>query len=101
MVHYEELVVDPRQTLRDIAKFTKISFDRIDPRQTPDPGHVRQETTTTDPLYSPWVTDVSGQKLSKGRVGNHRNVLTRTEVHQVEEHCGDFFDWFGYRRQAA
>ena len=101
VVHYEELVNDPQTMLREIATFTGISFDQIDTDETPDPGHVQQETTTESALYAPWVTELSGKKLSTGRVGNYLNVLTTTEVAQVEEHCVDFFEWFGYRRQAA
>ncbi|MCP4171573.1 MAG: sulfotransferase [Fuerstiella sp.] len=100
VVHYEELVNDPKQMLQEIASFTGISFDQIDTEQTPDTGHVQPQTTTSA-LYSPWVTEVSGQKLSKGRVGNYLNVLTPSEVAQVEEHCSEFFEWFGYSRQAA
>ena len=101
VVHYEELVNDPAQMLRDIATFTSISFDQIDTGQTPDPGYVQHETTAKSAMYSPWMTEVSFQKLSKTRVGNFRNVLTPVEVTQVEDHCAEFFEWFGYRRQAA
>jgi hypothetical protein len=101
VVHYEELVNDPQQMLREIATFTGISFDRIDTNETPDTGHVQQETTTTSALYSPWVTEVSGRKLSKARVGNYLTVLTTAEIAQIEEHCADFFAWFGYQRCAA
>ena len=101
VVHYEELVNAPAQTLRDIASFTSISFDSIDTNETPDPGHVQQQQTTSSPLYSPWKTEVSGKKLTKARVGNYQNVLTPAEVTQVEEHCAEFFEWFGYKRQAA
>ncbi|MEO2019413.1 MAG: sulfotransferase [Fuerstiella sp.] len=101
VVHYEELVGDPAPMLRDIATFTGISFDQIDTDETPDPGHVQQKLTTKSALYSRWETEVSGKKLTKARVGNYLNVLTSAEVSQVEEHCAEFFEWFGYKRQAA
>ena len=101
VVHYEELVADPKQTLRDVTAFTGVSFDQIDIAANLDTGHVAVADTSSSAMYSPWVTEVSGQKPSKGRIGNHANVLTTTEIAIVEHECADFFEWFGYRNKAA
>ncbi|MEQ9412032.1 MAG: sulfotransferase [Fuerstiella sp.] len=101
VVHYEELVTDPVRTMQDLARFTGIPFDRIDVQSAPEAGHVKTTETSASPLYAPWVTDVSGQKLSQSRVGNYASVLTETEIAEVERECSNFFDWFGYGRRAA
>lgn len=101
VVHYENLVTDPVQTLRQVAGFTGLPFDTIDVSAQPDPGHVQSASTKSSELYSPWVTEVSGKKLSAKRVGNFTQVLTPEEVAVVEEQCADFFEWFGYARKAA
>ena len=101
VVHYEELVTDPHQTLCDIAKHTGVAFDRIDLAAPLRSGHVKTDTIKESDFFSPWATEVSGQKLSKARIGNHVDVLAPIETAQVEFHCADFFDWFGYRRNAA
>lgn len=98
VVHYEELVGDPGQTMRDIANFTGLPFDQIDTSAHPEHGHVTNDQITSDSVYSPWATEVSGKKLSKGRVGNYANVLTDAEIAEVEENCSDFFGWFGYQK---
>lgn len=98
VVHYEELVGDPEQTMRDIANFTGLPFDQIDTTANPETGQVTNAHISSDAGYSAWATEVSGKKLSKGRVGNFASVLTESEIAQVEESCSDFFEWFGYQK---
>lgn len=101
VVHYEELVGDASQTMRDIALFTGLPFDQIDLNTRPDDGYVKQEHTTASPLYSPWVTEVSGKAVSRSRVGNYRNVLTEKDIAIINQECAEFIGWFGYSRKAA
>ncbi|MEZ6062823.1 MAG: sulfotransferase domain-containing protein [Planctomycetaceae bacterium] len=101
VVHYEKLVSDPKQMLAEVAGFTGIPFDEIDPADPLDTGHVKLKDTSSIPMYSPWVTDVTGRNLSASRVGNFRKVLTPTEIATVEDRCGQFFEWFDYSRNAA
>ncbi|APZ93679.1 sulfotransferase family protein [Fuerstiella marisgermanici] len=101
VVHYEELVTDPQQTLVDITKFTGVGFDQIDLDAPLRPGMVKTEEFKKSNFFSPWTTELSGLNPSKTRIGNHVNVLTPVETALVEYHCADFFEWFGYRRSAA
>lgn len=101
IIHYEELATDPAQLMKEVAEFTGLPFDRIRTDEQPDHGHVESEHTTTDQNFSAWVTEVSGQKLSRSRVGNFASVLTAEEVAVVEDRCADFFDWFGYSKRMA
>ncbi len=101
VVHYEELVSNPQQTLRDISRFSGVSFERIDVLSQPNSGHVDYNELKSKDLFSPWATQVSGEGLSKSRVGNYVNVLTPLEITQVEHGCHEFFRWFGYRQHAA
>ncbi len=101
VVHYEELVTDPHQTLIDITKFTGVGFDQIDLTAPLRSGKVKTDELKKSDFFSPWTTELSGQNPSTTRIGNHVNVLTPVERTLVEHHCADFFDWFGYRRNAA
>lgn len=101
IILYEDLVADPKATLLQIAQFTGLPFDSLDPSADPTRTLVQQERIQADKAYSPWATDVSGKKLAAGRVGNHRTVLTEPEIDQVEHHCADFLNMFGYRAHAA
>ena len=101
IVHYEEMVTDPVQLLKEITVFTGLPFDAIDAGAKPAHGHVEPVSTASSQMYSPWVTEVSGQKLSPKRVGNYAKVLTPDEIAIVEERCADMFEWFGYSRKAA
>lgn len=101
VVHYEELVNEPQQTMRDITAFTGVAFDQIDVSASPNTGHVDTDDNGNSAMYSPWVTNVSGQEISNSRVGNYTNVLTDREVAVVEYECADFFGWFGYQQKAA
>lgn len=101
VVHYEELVSDTAQTMRDIARFTGLPFDRIDPHADLDDGYVKTKHTKASPLYSPWVTEVSGKPVSRSRVGNYRTVLTEKEVAIINQECAEFIGWFGYDRKVA
>ncbi|MEZ6123416.1 MAG: sulfotransferase [Planctomycetaceae bacterium] len=101
VVHYEKLVTDPVQTLSDIAGFTGLSFDQIDPFGELDNGLVSVDANANSRMYAPWVTDVSGKKVSRQRIGNYAQVLTAAEVVIIERECADFLEWFGYDRRAA
>lgn len=100
VVRYEDLVGDPQGTLRQIAGFTGLPFDQIDPFQPLAAGHVNPEANANSRLYMPWVTEVSGQQVSTSRVGNHLRVLSEAEIRQVESRCRDFCEWFQYRRSS-
>ncbi len=101
IVLYENLVQQPRQALKEISGFTGIDFESIDETASPDTGAVRTDWIHQSALYSPWATEVSGQKVSDSRVGNYRTILTPSEIAQVEEICEPFFEWFRYDRCAA
>ncbi len=101
VVHYENVVRDPRQALDHVTGFTGISFDEVDPNARPDAGLVDPDVVSSSPVFRPWTTDVYGETVSDSRVGRYTTVLTADEARQVEEYCSDFFDWFGYSRQAA
>ncbi len=101
VVHYENVVTDPRQALEQITGFTGIPFDSIDPQAAPNTGVVNQEVIAASQHFQPWATDVNGKQITSSRIGRHREVLTAEETQLVEEYCTDFFEWFGYSRQAA
>lgn len=101
IVQYEDLISDPQSSLKDISRFTGIPFDSIDPECQPDTGHVQQNVISGSSHYSPWMTAVTGEKLSRSRVGRFTDTLTPAEISQVEECCAEFFDSFGYHRSAA
>jgi hypothetical protein len=101
IVLYENLATNPAQALKQISGFTGIDFEAIDPAASPESGLVSYQQITSSKHFSPWATELSGQKVSESKVGNYRNVLTPSEIAQVEEHCEPFFDWFNYSRRAA
>ena len=101
VIHYEELMTDPLRMLRDISKYTGLPFDQIDPSIPPDPGLYRKDDGENGNMFLPWVTDVTGAKVTRSRIGNYRDVLTSAEVDIVERECSEFIDWFGYHRKAA
>lgn len=101
IVLYEDLAREPKATLKQLADFTGVPFDAIDPTAEPRPSLVDADVIRTDRMYSPWATEVSGAKLAANRVGNYRNVLEPHEIAQVEQHCGDFLQTFGYLAHAA
>ena len=101
IVLYENLARNPRQTLKEISGFTGIDFESIDVSDAPDTGHVTQEVLSRSAHYAPWATELSGRKVSESKIGNYQNVLTPSEIAEVEEHCAPFFEWFQYERRAA
>jgi hypothetical protein len=101
IILYENLASNPDQTLKEISSFTGIDFQSIDTTAQPESGLVNYEQLAASKHYSPWSTEVSGRKVSESRVGNYRNVMTPSEIAQVEELCEPFFDWFQYARRAA
>lgn len=101
VVHYENVVRDPKTALQEIAGFTEIPFDSIDPNAAPDTGIVKQDVISASQHFQPWSTEVNGKRVTPSRIGRHQEVLTAEEIRQVEEYCADFFEWFGYDRQAA
>ena len=101
VIHYENVVNDPRTALEHVTGFTGIRFDQIDPSAEPDHGLVESGVISASKHFSPWSTEVYGQKATPSRVGRYREVLTAEETRLVEEYCADFFEWFGYSRSAA
>lgn len=101
IVLYENLARNPRQTLKEVSGFTGIDFESIDVSDTPDTGHVTQDVLSRSAHYAPWATELSGRKVSESKIGNYRNVLTSSEIAEVEDHCAPFFEWFQYERRAA
>ena len=73
----------------------------IDLTAEPESGLIDYQQLAASKHFSPWATELSGQKVSESKVGNYRNVLTSSEIAQVEVHCEPFFDWFNYSRRAA
>lgn len=101
VLHYENVVSDPRTALEQVAGFTEIPFDTINPDAAPDTGLVQQNVISASQHFQPWATEVNGKKITSSRVGRYREVLTPEEIRLVEEYCADFFEWFGYSRAAA
>ncbi len=101
VVPYEDVVNDPRTTLQQIADFTDIPFDTIDPGADPDTGVVQLDAISSSRHFQPWSTEVNGKRLTPSRIGRYQEVLTPEETRQVEEYLADFFEWFGYSRKAA
>jgi hypothetical protein len=100
VLHYENVVNDPRTALEQIAGFTGISFDSVDPGESPDHGMVDQDVISGSRHFQPWATEVNGKQITPSRIGRYQEVLTQEETRLVEEYCADYFEWFGYSRQA-
>lgn len=101
IVHYEEVVRDPQTALQEIAGFTGLPFDTINPNDAPNTGVVQQDVISASHHFQPWATEVNGKRVTPSRIGRYQEVLTADETRQVEEYCSDFFEWFGYERKAA
>lgn len=101
VARYEELATDPAQALRGLTKFTGLPFEEIDVTEKPAEGLVSTHQTRTNPQFAPWVTELNGQAPSTSRIGRYREVLTPSEISQVEALCGEFFACFNYQRAAA
>lgn len=101
VVHYESVVNDPHTTLEQIGAFTGISFAAVDPCAIPNRSLMNQDVISASQHFRPWATEVNGRQVTPSRVGRYQEVLTPEEICEVEEHCADFFDWFGYSPHAA
>jgi len=101
VIHYENVVTDPKTALEHVTGFTGIPFDSIDPGVDPQLGVVNQDVISASNHFSPWSTEVYGKKVTSSRIGKYREVLTQEETRLVEEYCADFFEWFGYSQNAA
>ena len=101
VIHYENVMIDPRTALEQIAGFTDVPFDSIDPTTDPNSGRVDHDVIRSNESFSPWSTEVYGKRITGDRIGRYSQVLTPEETALVEGYLGDFFDWFSYTRQAA
>jgi hypothetical protein len=99
-VRYEELMKDASKECARIAEFCSLSFNdqkigNLGEVKTASPymdPETRKKRTTGAAFWS----DLYNKDLSTSRIGTHRQVLTNTEILQVQELCSDFNRAFRY-----
>lgn len=91
-VRYEDLVLDPERTVRELCRFVGVEYD---------PGMLeywRSTAPTRDVRHFPQNIEAT-RPISPASIGRHRHVLTAEEIALVEERLGAAMQRFGYRPQ--
>ncbi|QKV18774.1 sulfotransferase family protein [Oricola thermophila] len=97
-VKYEDLVAAPEATLSGFVSKLGYEPDVLSRENRTEWGTVDLSATgpvgdATSPLY--------GKDVSASRVGAHADILTETEIAEIEACCEEFMERFGYERSAT
>lgn len=92
-VHYEALVEDPEQLVRDVCRVVGEPFDPVMLDQK------RREETQT--LKEHWWHEQTNRPVTKSRMGRWKSEMRPRDVQVIEQEAGELMDVLGYVRSGA
>lgn len=95
ILKYEELVSSPDNALELIRKSSGLSLNKFDKNgQWQDDKLDYSDLKEKD---NAWLSDLWGKKLSTSRIGSYKEILTSSEIQQLENVCSGPLRTFGYK----
>jgi hypothetical protein len=94
LIKYEELVNDPATVVDDIRKASGLALDSFD--TSGSWSHDELDYKELRASGNAWLSDLWGNKISKSRIGQYRQILTKQEIETLEEACAGPLRTFQY-----
>ena len=91
LIRYEDLAIDPVAQCPGLREFTGLDIHLSDQPQTDSVSQLILRTK-----LPAWRTENFSRSLNPSSIGQHRTILSRMEIQEIEKHCRDFLTAFGY-----
>ena len=94
IIKYEDLVSDPLKVIEGIRKASGLALDEINVHSSW--SHDTLDYNELRTTQNAWLSDLWGKGISKEKVGYYKQILSSTEIMQLETACAAPLKTFGY-----
>ena len=94
IIKYEDLVTQPELTCQKIRKASGLALDGLDTKG--DWANDELDYKQLKQSENAWLSNLWGKQITNSRVGNYRQILTASEIKQMESACAGPLKSFGY-----
>jgi hypothetical protein len=99
-VRYEDVMTNVERECERIGEFCGITFShqklRNLGRERTDSANMNPDVRSQDPYSGAFWSELYNKNLSAERISKYAEVLTASEINQIESHCADFNKIFRY-----
>ncbi|MCU4138623.1 MAG: hypothetical protein MW689_000412 [Thermodesulfobacteria bacterium] len=93
-IKYEDLVLNPQETISKIKQFTGLSLSEFDPKKEWKKTKIDFQDKNL-PICDA-ITELYGKPISTSRISVFKDILKKEEISVIEKKCALFFRRFGY-----